>query len=83
MKYVARGFQQFYTFLSNDLPNKILIIKDHLQRYITEHNLKHFKQLLVHELKQYIDKKNWQCFERFACSRVHEHHCLSFNDEKN
>lgn len=25
--------------------------------YIIEHNLKHLKQLLVHELIQYIDKK--------------------------
>lgn len=25
--------------------------------YIIEHNLKHLKQPLVHELKQYIDKK--------------------------
>lgn len=39
------------------MPNKILIIKDHLQMYIIEHNLKHLKQLFVHELKQYIDKK--------------------------
>lgn len=45
-------------FLSDDLPNKILLIKDHLQIYIIEHNLiKHFKQLLILELKQYIDKK--------------------------
>lgn len=53
----SEGISAIYKFLSNDLPNKILIIKDHLQMYIIEHNQKHLKRLLVHELKQYIDKK--------------------------
>lgn len=53
----SEGISAIHTFLSDDLPNKILIIKDHLQMYIIEHNQKHLKRLLVHELKQYIDKK--------------------------
>lgn len=53
----SEGISAIHTFLSDDLPNKILMIKDHLQMYIIEHNQKHLKQLLVHELKRYTDKK--------------------------
>lgn len=52
----SEGISAIHMFLSDDLPNKIPIIRDHLQMYIIKHNLKHLKQLLVHELKQYIDK---------------------------
>lgn len=52
----SEGISAIYMFLSDDFPNKILKIKDHLQMYIIENNLKRLKQLLVLELKQYIDK---------------------------